>query len=133
MDRKAYRFRELVKEELPHYSKGNVDLEIRTSYGYIEVAGNAYRTDWDLTQQGKASGHDLSVISGEKRLVPHVVEASMGSGRLLFALLENSAVEDAEGAGTGSGSTLTSRRTLTPSSRCRRTRSSSRRRRRCTG
>ena len=27
MDKKAYRFRELVKEELPHYSRGNVDLE----------------------------------------------------------------------------------------------------------
>lgn len=96
MDPKAYRFREVEKEELPHYSKGNVDLEIRTGYGYIEVAGNAYRTDWDLTQQGKASGHDLSVINNEKRLVPHVVEASMGSGRLMFALLENSAVEDKE-------------------------------------
>jgi glycyl-tRNA synthetase len=96
MDRKAYRFRELVKEELPHYSRGNVDLEIRTGYGYIEVAGNAYRTDWDLSQHAKTSGNDLSVINGEKRLVPHVVEASMGSGRLMFALLENSCVEDAE-------------------------------------
>jgi glycyl-tRNA synthetase len=96
LDKKAYRFRELVKEELPHYSRGNVDLEVRTSYGYIEVCGNAYRTDWDLSQHAKASGQDLGVISGERRLVPHVVEASMGSGRLMFALLENSAVEDAE-------------------------------------
>ena len=60
------------------------------------MAGNAYRTDWDLSQHAKASGEDLSIISNEKRLVPHVVEASMGSGRLMFALLENSAVDDAE-------------------------------------
>ncbi|VVB77088.1 Proline--tRNA ligase [uncultured archaeon] len=96
MDKKAYRFRELEKEELPHYSKGNVDLEVKTSYGYIEVAGNAYRSDWDLSQHAKTSGQDLAIISNEKKVLPHVVEASMGSGRLLFSLIDNCVVEDAE-------------------------------------
>jgi glycyl-tRNA synthetase len=86
----AYRFRELEKEELPHYSKGNVDLEVQTSYGFIEVAGNAYRTDYDLSSHSKLSGVDMSVVNNEKKILPHVVEASMGLDRLLLSILENS-------------------------------------------
>ncbi|MGC8538262.1 MAG: glycine--tRNA ligase [Candidatus Micrarchaeia archaeon] len=84
------RFRELEKEELPHYSKGNIDLEVKTSYGYIEIAGNAYRTDYDLSSHAKLSGTDLSVTSGSKKIVPHVAEASIGIDRTLFALLDSS-------------------------------------------
>ncbi len=92
-----YRFRELEKEELPHYSRGNVDLEIRTSYGFIEVAGNAYRTDYDLSQHAKFSGEDVSVVSGSgKKIVPHVVEASIGIDRLFFSLLDNSVRQGGE-------------------------------------
>lgn len=95
MDKKLYRFRELESEELPHYSKGNVDLEVKTSFGYIEIAGNAYRTDYDLSQHAKESGREISVLSDSgKRLVPHVVEASMGVDRPLFAILDNSVVDD---------------------------------------
>ncbi len=89
----AYRFRQIEKEELPHYSRGNVDLEVKTSYGYIEVAGNAYRSDYDLSQHAKVSGNEISVVSGERKLVPHVVEASIGADRLLFSLLDNSVEE----------------------------------------
>ncbi|MEM3416385.1 MAG: glycine--tRNA ligase, partial [Candidatus Micrarchaeaceae archaeon] len=62
-ERSLFRFRKLGKEELPHYSKGNVDLEVSTSYGYIEVAGNAYRGDYDLGAHSKNSGKNLSVSS----------------------------------------------------------------------
>ncbi len=95
-DPSTYRFRELNLEELPFYSKGNVDLEVKTSYGYIELAGNAYRTDYDLSSHAKMSGKDLSVINNEKKIVPHIVEASMGLDRLVFSLLDNSVVEDKE-------------------------------------
>jgi glycyl-tRNA synthetase len=94
-DKRSYRFRELEKEELPHYSKGNVDLEMKTSYGYIELSGTAYRTDWDLSQHSKESGKELTVLTETgKRLVPHVVEMTMGSDRPVFALLDNSVVDD---------------------------------------
>ena len=96
LDQSLFRFRELELEELPHYSKGNVDLEIKTSYGYIEGAGNAYRTDYDLSSHSKMSGKDLSVISKEKKIIPHIVEASMGMDRLLFSIIDNSVVEDKE-------------------------------------
>jgi len=97
IDKSLTRFTEIPKEEAPHYSKGNVDLEIKTSYGFIEVAGTAYRTDYDLSAHSRESGTDISVVSGDKKVMPHVVEASMGLDRLLFALLDNSVVDDGRG------------------------------------
>ncbi len=92
-----YRFRQLEKEELPHYSKGNVDLEISTEYGYIEVAGNAYRGDYDLSAHAKLSGSDMSVVNDGKKVVPHVIEASIGLDRMLLAMLSNAITDDQRG------------------------------------
>lgn len=89
-----FRFKEIGKP--PHYSKGNIDLELMSPYGYIEIAGNAYRTDYDLSSHARQSGIDTSVINDGKKVVPHVVEASMGLDRLFLALLSNSAQEDKE-------------------------------------
>lgn len=95
VDRKLYRFREVEGEELPHYSKGNLDLEMSTSYGYIELSGTAYRTDWDLSRHAKESGKELGVLNtGGKRIVPHVVESTIGVDRPVFAILDNSVVDD---------------------------------------
>ena len=95
-DKNIYVFRQLQKEELPHYSKGNVDLEIKTVYGNIEVSGIAYRTDYDLSQHAKLSGKDISMSLNGKKVVPHVVEASIGLDRLMFSVLDNSVQEGKE-------------------------------------
>jgi glycyl-tRNA synthetase len=92
-----YRFRQLEREELPHYSKGNVDLEISTHYGYIEAAGNAHRSDFDLSNHSKFSGQDLSVVNGEKKVMPQIIEATLGMDRLFFALLDNAVSDDERG------------------------------------
>ncbi|BCS91079.1 MAG: proline--tRNA ligase [Candidatus Micrarchaeota archaeon] len=93
-----YRFREVEKEELAHYSGGTVDLEIKTSYGYIECEGTAYRRDFDLKRHSEFSKEDLSVSDGKgRKFIPHVIEPSFGLDRLLFALLENSLVDDGRG------------------------------------
>ncbi len=92
-----YRFRQLEKEELPHYSKGNVDLELSTEYGFIEVAGNAYRGDYDLSAHAKSSNSDISVVNDGRKLTPHVIEASIGLDRLMLALLSNSVANDGRG------------------------------------
>ncbi|MCL6088986.1 MAG: glycine--tRNA ligase [Candidatus Marsarchaeota archaeon] len=91
ISRAKYRFRVMPRDELPHYSKGNVDLEAETSYGFIETSGIAYRTDFDLSQHAKHSKQDLSVFVDEekKRLIPHVVEPSMGVDRTLWCVLES--------------------------------------------
>ncbi|MFH2106361.1 MAG: glycine--tRNA ligase [Candidatus Micrarchaeota archaeon] len=84
-------FRVLGKDELPHYSKSNIDMEVETSYGNIETIGNAHRTDYDLSQHAKFSRKDLAVFdpANNKKLVPHVFEASLGVDRLFFCILEH--------------------------------------------
>lgn len=86
-----FHFKVLGKKEMPHYSKGNVDLEVSTSYGWIETVGIAYRTDFDLANHAKHSKQDLSVFVEEEkaRVVPHVIEPSFGVERLFYVLLES--------------------------------------------
>ena len=109
-------FRKMPKEETPHYSRGNVDLEVETSYGSIETVGTAYRTDFDLVSHAKHSGADLSVFdeATKQKIVPHVVEPSMGVDRMFWCVLEHGFREKSEER-TGSGST--SRRRLRPTMR----------------
>lgn len=86
----ALRFRHMLPEETPHYSGGNIDLEVKTSFGWIEVVGNAYRTDYDLRNHSKQSGKDLSVLLEDgSRVMPHVVEPSFGVDRTMLCVLEH--------------------------------------------
>ena len=89
--REKFRFRKIPKNDTPHYSRGNIDLVVETSYGWIETTGTAYRTDYDLSSHAKASGADLSVFVEEekKKVVPHVVEPSMGVDRMFWCVLEH--------------------------------------------
>ncbi len=91
IDLELCRFRELLSTERPHYSNGNVDMEVLTSYGWIETIGNADRSNYDLSQHQKMSGKKFEVFDAAtgERLVPHVFEVSMGVDRLIFALLEH--------------------------------------------
>ncbi|MCX6775702.1 MAG: glycine--tRNA ligase [Candidatus Micrarchaeota archaeon] len=83
------RFRHMLPEETPHYSGGNVDLEVKTSVGWVEVIGNAYRTDYDLKSHSQSSGKDLSVLLEDgSRVIPHVVEPSFGVDRTIMCMLE---------------------------------------------
>lgn len=86
-----FAFKRMPKEETPHYSRGNIDLEVETSSGLVETVGTAYRTDYDLASHAKASGADLSVFVEEEKqkVVPHVVEPSMGADRLFWCVLEH--------------------------------------------
>lgn len=89
-----FRFREMLEDELPHYSKGNVDLEARLGGSFEEVAGNAYRSDFDLKNHERMSGEDMSVLVDGRKFIPHVVEQSWGVDRLFWCLLANSLYYD---------------------------------------
>lgn len=91
IDEKRMHLRVLDAQEVPHYSKGNIDMEVETSFGTIETIGNAYRTDFDLSQHSKHSGSDLSVFleAEKKKVMPHVFELSMGVDRLFYCILEH--------------------------------------------
>jgi glycyl-tRNA synthetase len=91
IDTKRMYLRVLDPAEVPHYSKGNIDMEVKTSFGSVETIGNAYRTDFDLTQHAKVSGKSMEVFIEEEKakIVPHVFELSMGVDRLFFCILEH--------------------------------------------
>jgi len=91
-------FRVLGKDERPHYSSMNVDLEVETSYGVLEIDGNALRTDYDLSRHAKFSKKSMEVMLQDKgkRVVPHVFELSIGLDRLFYAILDHSLVQKTE-------------------------------------
>jgi len=83
-------FRAHLPHERSHYSSQTFDHEVLTkSWGWIEVAGHANRTDFDLNAHQKGSGEDMSVLRKDgSRYVPHVIEPSYGLDRLTFVALE---------------------------------------------
>ncbi|KXA89629.1 hypothetical protein AKJ57_05070 [candidate division MSBL1 archaeon SCGC-AAA259A05] len=95
------RFREQVSGERAHYSEETWDLEVYSQkYDWVEVAGIAYRTDYDLSRHSEYSDSDMTVFYQEKgeeegkRVLPHVVEPSFGVDRPLYCVLEQSFVEE---------------------------------------
>jgi glycyl-tRNA synthetase len=83
------RTREHTDAERSFYSTRTVDLEYEYPFGYKELWGLAYRTDYDLTAHIKGSGKDLSYLNPQTntRLVPHVIEPAVGIDRLVLMVL----------------------------------------------
>lgn len=96
-DDTAIRTHHHSKEELSHYSDATADVEFNFPFGWKELEGIAYRTNFDLTQHSKHSGKDLSVFDDKTQssYVPHVVECSVGVERLMLAILCESYYEEA--------------------------------------
>ena len=90
------RFRAHEKDELAHYSKECTDVEYNFPFGWKELEGIANRGNFDLSQHIKFSKKDLAVFDDttKESYIPHVVECSVGSDRLMLALLCNAYCED---------------------------------------
>lgn len=84
-----FRVRHLMEDETPHYSGGNYDVEIPTKFGWVEVISLAYRTNYDLARHKEFSGKNLEVTLDTKKVLPHVVEPSIGLDRLFWCTLEH--------------------------------------------
>src|SRR6056297_2760595 len=87
----SIRFRHMTPAETPFYSKGNYDIEIKTSVGWKEIVGNAYRTDHDLKTHQDHSNTKLTYYDQktQRRFVPHVIEPSFGVERTFYSILEH--------------------------------------------
>ncbi len=90
---------DVAPEDLAHYSKRTIDFEFDYPIGRKELCGLAYRTDFDLSAHTKESGVDLSYFDEETktRFTPHVIEPSLGVGRMMLAVLTAAYHEDEMG------------------------------------
>lgn len=89
-------------KELAHYARSCTDFEYKFPFGYKELEGVAHRTDYDLLAHAKASGKDLKYHDPQtnQSYVPHVIETSVGTGRLMLSVLFDAYdEEDVEGEG----------------------------------
>ncbi|HBK34726.1 MAG: Glycine-tRNA ligase [Candidatus Uhrbacteria bacterium GW2011_GWE2_40_58] len=90
------RVREHTPEELSFYSKRTLDIEYHTPFGWKELFGLAYRTDYDLGKHMESSGEDMRYTdpqTGEK-IIPHVIEPTFGLSRLVLMALLNAYQEE---------------------------------------
>lgn len=98
---------EVPEEDRAHYSKRTIDIEFDYPVGRKELMGIAYRTDFDLMNIQQASGRNMEyTIKGtNEKLVPHVIEPSIGTERLIMAIM-CSAYTKEEAVGDKAGRTV---------------------------
>jgi glycyl-tRNA synthetase len=92
---------EVPEADRAHYSKRTVDFEYKFGFGTKEIAGLAYRTNFDLSNHIKHSGADLSYTdSGNgQKIVPHVIEPTFGLDRHVLAIMSAAYAEERVGEG----------------------------------
>ena len=85
-------------EERSFYSKQTVDLEYKFPFGFKELWGLGYRTDYDLKQHIKHSGKELYIVDPKtnKKVTPHVIEPAVGINRLFLMVLADAYHEEGE-------------------------------------
>lgn len=82
------RWREHEEFERSHYSTRTEDLEYKFPWGFKEMWGLAYRTDFDLRNHQEKSGKDLRYTYPDgTKVLPHVVEPTFGLSRLITILV----------------------------------------------
>ncbi len=99
------RWREHTDQERSFYSTRTEDLEYDFPFGFKELWGIAYRTDYDLTQHMNLSKKDLSIVDPYtgRKIVPHVIEPAVGINRLLLMVLIDAYTEQGTSAGGEEG------------------------------
>lgn len=92
------RWRRHSDSERSFYSKDTYDLDYNFSFGWKELWGIAYRTDYDLKQHAKHSGQKLEYRDPHTNevFVPHVIEPAAGIARLFLMVLTDAYYKDEE-------------------------------------
>ena len=86
------KIREHTKSELSHYSSATFDIDYEFPFGSKEIAGNANRGQYDLTQHIKESKQKLELFDEEtkKKVIPRIIEPTFGMERAFLAVLVGS-------------------------------------------
>lgn len=89
INEKKLRWREHEEFERSFYSKKTMDIEYEYPFGFKEMFGLAYRTDYDLKNHSLHSKVDLSYTDSKtkEKFVPHVIEPTFGLSRLVGVVL----------------------------------------------
>ncbi|MDP2671587.1 MAG: glycine--tRNA ligase [bacterium] len=88
---------DLPKEDLAHYSKATSEVWYDWPFmGFAELEGIANRTDFDLKNHAKVAGKKLEYFDPEskERVIPYVIEPSVGVGRAMLAVLIDAYTEE---------------------------------------
>jgi len=90
------RWRRHTDKERSFYSKDTYDLDYEFPFGFKELWGIAYRTDYDLKQHQKHSGQALEYRDSQTSevFVPHVIEPALGLGRAFLMVLHQAYWQD---------------------------------------
>ena len=83
------KIREHMEDERSFYSSATFDIDYEYSFGSKEVAGNANRGIYDLTQHQKESKKSFEIYDEEskEKILPRVIEPTFGMERVFLALL----------------------------------------------
>jgi len=83
------KIREHTSEELSHYSSATFDVDYEYPFGSKEVAGNANRGQYDLTQHAKESKEKMEIFDEKykNKVIPKVIEPTFGMERTFLAIL----------------------------------------------
>ena len=92
------KIREHTKDELSHYSSATFDIDYEYPFGSKEVAGNANRGQYDLTQHQKESKQKIEIFDEQtqKKILPKVIEPTFGMERVFLAILTKAYCDDKE-------------------------------------
>ena len=79
----AIRYRQHRSNEMAHYANDCWDAEVETSYGWIEIAGHADRSCFDIERHAKASKVELVAQRRlkEERTI-HLIKVAMVKGKI---------------------------------------------------
>ena len=86
----SIRLRVLSDEDKAFYSRAAFDLEVKLSWGWVELVACNYRGDYDLGGHERVSGTNFTVDDEGEKVLPHVFELSLGLDRSIFAIIESS-------------------------------------------
>lgn len=87
---------EIGDEDRAHYSKRTIDFEYDFPIGQKELAGLAYRGEFDLKSHQEYSKVNLEYMDEETKtkFLPHVIEPSIGVERSVLAVLTTAYTEE---------------------------------------